>query len=267
MSYNLLIVDDDSEFRNEFCECFDKYDITQASDGEAAIGIIKKPNSIDLVLLDVTMPGLQGTDVLAEIKRLKPEIKVIMLTGNRSKDVVIDVLKGKADDYIEKPMDVKNTHAIIEKILGDKDSAGIPDTGNIKAKIEKVKRFIERNFDKKVSLADASTHAGLSPKYLSRAFEDVCGTGFSDYKSNVKVEKAMELLKQGFNINQISDKLAYANAESFIRTFKKITGSTPALYRDNKTALKEKIAAKRKKKTAVKGKAKKKTTLRKGKNK
>lgn len=247
MSYNLLLVDDDCEFRTEFCECFDKYEITQASDGETAIGIIKKPNAIDLVLLDVTMPGLQGTDVLTEIKRLKPDIKVVMLTGNRSKDVVIDALKGKADDYIEKPIVVEHTMEIIEKLLGEKESAGIPDTGNIKAKIEKVKKFIERNFDKKVSLSDASEYAGLSPKYLSRAFEDIASVGFSEYKSGVKVKKAQELLKQGFNINQISDKLAYANAESFIRTFKKFTGSTPALYREKQTLKEKKHAVKKKK--------------------
>jgi YesN/AraC family two-component response regulator len=239
-----MLVDDDSEFRFEFCECFDNYEITQASDGETALSILKKPNSVDLVLLDVMMPGLKGTEVLAEMKRLKPDIKIVMLTGNRSKDVVIDALKGKADDYIEKPMNVELTRGIIEKLIGDRESRGIPDTGSIKAKIEKVKRFIERNFDKKVSLADASAHAGLNPKYLSMAFEEATGTGFSDFKSNVKVKKALELLKQGFNINQISDRLAYAKAESFIRTFKKITGMTPASYRDKKMSGKKKAAVK-----------------------
>jgi YesN/AraC family two-component response regulator len=244
MSYNLLLVDDDSEFRFEFCECFDKYDITQARDGETALNILKKPNLIDLVLLDVVMPGLNGTEVLSEMKRLKPDIKIIMLTGNRSKDVVIEALKGRADDYIEKPMNVEKTREIIERILEDKESEGIPDNGNISGKIEKVKRFLERNFDKKVSLADAASHTGLSPKYLSRAFEDAEGRGFNAYRSSVKIKKAQELLKQGFNINQISDRLAYANAETFIRAFKKITGLTPAIYRDKDIIKKKKPSKK-----------------------
>jgi YesN/AraC family two-component response regulator len=169
-----------------------------------------------------------------------------MLTGSNSKDVAIEALKNRADDFIEKPMDVDETRTIIEKLLGEKDSEGIPDTGNISAKIEKVKKFIERNFDKKVSLEDAAAHAGLSAKYLSRAFEDIAGTGFSGFKSAVKVKKAQELLKQGYNINQISDRLAYANAESFIRTFKKATGFTPAAYRNKKLPKKSKGAVKRK---------------------
>lgn len=253
MAYNLLLVDDDAEFREEFCECFDDFEITQAQDGETAISILKKPNTIDLVLLDVMMPGLRGTEVLVEIKKIKPEIKIVMLTGSSSEDVAITALKNKADEYIEKPIVVEETRKIIVKLLGEKDLQGIPDTGNIASKIEKVKKFIERNFDKKVSLEDAASHAGLSAKYLSRAFEEHAGSGFSDYKAAVRVKKAQELLKQGFNINQISDKLAYANAESFIRTFKKVTGATPAAFR-NQEALQTKKDTQRKK-TAQKKKA------------
>jgi two-component system response regulator YesN len=246
MSYNLLLVDDDSDFREEFCECFDDFEITQAPDGETALQILKKPNAIDLVLLDVMMPGLRGTEVLAEMKKLKPDIKIVMLTGSSSKDVAIEALKNRADDFIEKPMDVDETREIIIKLLGERDSGGAPDTGNIESKIEKVKKFAERNFDKKVSLEDAAAHVGLSAKYLSRAFEEHAGRGFSDFKSAVKVKKAQEFLKQGYNINQISDKLAYANAESFIRTFKKVTGFTPAEFR-NKKLKKTKKQAKKKK--------------------
>ena len=246
MSYNLLLVDDDTEFRYEFCECFDDYEITQAPDGETALNILKKPNTIDLVVLDVMMPGLKGTEVLAEMKKLKPDIKIVMLTGSSSKDVAIDALKNRADDFIEKPMNVEETRGIIIKLLGQKESAGMPDTGNMKSKIEKVKKFLERNFDKKVSLADAAAHTGLSPKYLSRVFEDVTGTGFSDYKSAVKVKKAREFLKQGYNINQISDMLAYQNAESFIRTFKKFKGLTPAEFRKKEMKVKKQDAKKKK---------------------
>jgi two-component system response regulator YesN len=95
-----------------------------------------------------------------------------------------------------------------------------------------VKIFIERNFDKKVSLAQAASHAGLNSNYLSRAFEEHTGTGFSVFKTSIKIKKAREFLKQGFNVNQISDRLAYANSETFIRAFKKQTGFTPAMFRN-----------------------------------
>jgi YesN/AraC family two-component response regulator len=252
MAYNLLVVDDDPVFRHGLCECFDEYEITEAPDGETALKILKKPNTIDLVLLDVVMPGMRGTDVLAEMKSLKPELKIVMLTSNSSKDVAITSLKNRADEYIEKPVDVDETKEIIKKLLGEKDSEGMLGTDNINEKIEKVKIFITRNYDKKVSLEEAASHTGLNPNYLSRMFEEHTGIGFSSFRTAVKVRKAQEFLKQGYNVNQISDKLAYANAESFIRAFKKQTGSTPAMFRDR--PLIKKKAAPRKIKKSKRGK-------------
>ena len=239
MSYNLLIVDDDADFRKLFAKHFDNYNITQAQDGETALSILKKPNMIDLVLLDVRMPGLSGTEVLAEIKKIKPGIKVAMLTASGSKDVVIEALKNRADEFIRKPLDAVSAGKIIEKLLGDKEEGNVPDTGSTNAKMVKVKKFIERNYDRKVSLADAASHTGLSAKYLSRAFKEAFGTGFSNYKSSVMVRKAKELLKKGFNTTQISEKLAYLNPQSFILTFKKHTGLTPVEYRKNNSAVKK----------------------------
>ncbi len=248
MSYNLLLVDDDGEFRREIRECFDDFVVTEAADGEAAIKMLKKPNTIDLVLLDQNMPGLKGTDVLAEMKKINPLIKVVMLTGNSSKDTAITALKNRADEYIEKPMNIAEGREIILKLLGEKDSRGILDNGSMKAKIEKVKIFIERNFDKKVSLEDAAAHAGISPKYLSRAFEEHAGVGFAGYKTSVKLKKARAFLKQGYNINQISSMLAYENTESFIRAFKKATGFPPLKF------MEKKLANDRSKKKAKRGK-------------
>jgi YesN/AraC family two-component response regulator len=235
MGYHLLIVDDDEDFREVLCGCFDSYEITQAHDGETALAILKKPNTIDLVLLDVMMPGLSGTDVLAEMKKQKPDMKIVIITGSDSKDVVIEALKNRADEFIEKPFDAAETREIVAKLLSEKDWQDIPDTGNLEARLEK-----------KVSLNDAAAHAGLSAKYLSRVFEEKTGMGFADFKSAVKVKKARELLKQGYNINQISDRLAYSGADSFIHAFKQATGFTPALYRDKKIVKKSKSPVKRK---------------------
>jgi len=75
----------------------------------------------------------------------------------------------------------------------------------------------------------------LSPKYLSRVFKDVTGTGFMEYKLKIKIDKAKELLKgTGSTISEISDKLGFMNPESFMRIFKKVTGATPTKFRKRK---------------------------------
>ena len=70
------------------------------------------------------------------------------------------------------------------------------------------------------------------PKYISRLFKEKAGIGFRKYKLKVKIDKAKELLiTTDDNINEISYKIGYLNIESFITSFKKLTGCTPTEYR------------------------------------
>jgi two-component system, response regulator YesN len=235
MPGTILIVDDDPDFREEFRDCFNEYEVLEAGDGKEALETLKKPNEIDLVILDVKMPGMNGFEVLSKIKSLDPELGIIISTGYSSKDAVIEALRGQADNYIEKPLDIDKTREIIDLILDAKKGFSDDATSDIKAKIDKVKYFVEKNCYKKVKLEDAAAAVCLSPKYLSRVFKESTGKGFSDYKLAVKMAKAKELLHQtGYNVNQISDKLGYENTESFIRQFKKLAKSTPTKYRHKK---------------------------------
>ena len=117
MPNTILLVDDDRDFRDEFKDCFDAYRIVEAGDGDEALRILKKPNDIDLVILDVKMPGIKGTEVLREIREIAPDLGIIILTAHSSEDVAIAALKGHADDYVEKPMNVDKTREIIEGLL------------------------------------------------------------------------------------------------------------------------------------------------------
>jgi CheY-like chemotaxis protein len=89
MPYQILVVDDDKKFREEFKECFKEYEVLEAGSGEEALAILKKPYEVDLVLLDVKLPGKEGTEILKEIKGIAPELPILMLTAFSRKDVEI----------------------------------------------------------------------------------------------------------------------------------------------------------------------------------
>jgi two-component system response regulator YesN len=232
MPDKLLLVDDDREFREEFVEGLSDYDVIQAKDGKDALAILSRPNEINLVIMDVFMPGLSGTEVLKQMRQNWPGLAIIILTGYSSKDIAVEALKGHADDYLEKPVDIEKAKDIIESVLAGRREPEELSSGGIKGKIEKVKNFVQRNCFKKVSLEDVARAVCLSPKYLSRLFEEASGMRFTDYRLKVKINASRQLLKgSGFNIDQVADKLGYKNTESFIRQFKKLTGLTPTQYR------------------------------------
>jgi YesN/AraC family two-component response regulator len=232
MPYNILLVDDDSDFREEFKDYFRDYRVIGVGRGDEALTELEKPNEIDLVVLDVRLPDSSGTEILKRIKRAWPDLGVIILTGFGSKKVVINALQGEADEYLEKPLDIEKTEAAIEKILRrSRWPAGI-EGEDIEGKMERVKVFLRRNVHKKVTLEAAAAVVALSPKYLSRIFQEVTGRKFNQYKLELKIEQAEEwLAATGHSVDMIAYSLGYLNAESFIRIFKKFTGLTPTTYR------------------------------------
>ena len=72
MAEKILIVDDDAEFRQELRDSLDDYEVIEAPSGDECLKILKRANEIAVVVLDVQMPGLSGTEVLEEIKKYDP---------------------------------------------------------------------------------------------------------------------------------------------------------------------------------------------------
>lgn len=232
MRGKILVVDDSADLRYEFRLWFEAYDVAEAASAEEALAILKKPNEIDVIIMDVQMSGMDGLTALARVKELAPDKSVIIMTGFSTKESAIRALKGRADGYIEKPFDIREMREAIERELSKKAGEADPAEMDLDAKVLHVKRFIESNRFRKVTLADAAATVFLTPKYLSKVFREKAGMGFSDYKLKVKMEQARKMLESsGRSVKQISAKLGYATPESFIRQFEKIVHSTPSGYR------------------------------------
>jgi two-component system response regulator YesN len=99
--------------------------------------------------------------------------------------------------------------------------------------IIKGRKFITENYDKDISLDDVSRHLNLSPYYFSKLFKSETGTTFVEYLTNLRMERAQELLKdESLSIKEICAAVGYADPNYFSRTFKKNVGVTPTVYRE-----------------------------------
>jgi DNA-binding NtrC family response regulator len=106
MNCKILLVDDEKTMVKYLSRRLVKrgFDVSVAYSGLSALEEIKKID-FDLVLLDVLMPEMDGIETLKEIKKIKPETEVIMLTGHASVEVGIEGMKSGAFNYIMKPFD------------------------------------------------------------------------------------------------------------------------------------------------------------------
>jgi DNA-binding NtrC family response regulator len=114
MQVRVLLVDDEEEFIKYLSQRLEarNFAVDTAYSGDQAITCIKEKD-IDVVVLDVLMPGRDGVDTLREIKRMKPLIEVIMLTGHATVETAIEGMKFGAFDYLIKPTE---TNDLVEKI-------------------------------------------------------------------------------------------------------------------------------------------------------
>lgn len=122
--FNVLIVDDEEDFLDTLMNRLKKRGIDTAgcSSGEQAVALIKE-KVFDVVILDIKMPGgMDGIETLREIKRLRPDTEVLLLTGHGSVETSVDGMKEGAFDYLLKPIKLE---ALLEKVaqaLEKKDS-------------------------------------------------------------------------------------------------------------------------------------------------
>jgi DNA-binding response OmpR family regulator len=115
MKIKVLLVDDEKDFVEALAERLEMrdFEITRAFSGDEALTAINS-GSVDVVVLDVLMPGKDGVTTLREIKQAKPLVEVIMLTGNATVESAIEGLKLGAFDYLMKPTETKD---LIAKIV------------------------------------------------------------------------------------------------------------------------------------------------------
>jgi two-component system OmpR family response regulator len=112
--FKILVVDDEDDFRETIVKRLQKRKMPAwgAESGEKALELIEV-QPFDVVVLDVKMPGLDGIETLREIKKKKPLIEVILLTGHASMESGIEGMKLGAYDYVMKPA---NLEELIEKM-------------------------------------------------------------------------------------------------------------------------------------------------------
>ena len=104
----LLLVDDEKPFLDTITKRLEKRELSVSAvySGKEALNELENNTSIEVIILDVKMPGMDGIETLEEIKKRFPLVEVIMLTGHATVETAIDGMKVGAFDYLMKPCDI-----------------------------------------------------------------------------------------------------------------------------------------------------------------
>ena len=115
--HTILICDDEEGIRESFKLILDEqYQLKFATNGLEALEMLKTL-SPDLMLLDIKMPKMHGMEILKQVKKLKPKLPVIIVTGYQSVETAQEALKNGASDYIPKPFESKQILKAVAQVL------------------------------------------------------------------------------------------------------------------------------------------------------
>jgi FixJ family two-component response regulator len=111
----VLIVDDEAGVRESLRFLLDPHCRVQAvPSGEAALQVLLR-ETVDVILLDLTMPGIGGVETLARIREVDESVEVVIITGYGSYQSAVDALRLRAFDYITKPLDSKRVLSTVRR--------------------------------------------------------------------------------------------------------------------------------------------------------
>jgi len=119
---NVLLVDDEVPFVETMTKRLTKrkLEVKTASNGPEALKVLDKDPNLEVVILDVKMPGMDGVETLKEIKKRHPLVEVIMLTGHATVETAIEGMKLGALDYLMKPCEMELLMAKVEEAAAKK---------------------------------------------------------------------------------------------------------------------------------------------------
>lgn len=192
--------------------------IGTAENGIEALELIKKKD-VQLVFLDIHMPFMDGFKVIENV----PDKDYIIITAYDSFKYAQRALRLGAKDILLKPIDYKQFLQSITRVIGWK----VTDNATLNGILE----YINKNYSDDLNLTLLSNIFYISPSHISRLFRKHMGTNTLAYIHEIRIKRAIELLKQEeLNIKEVAERVGYENLNNFYKYFKLYTGSTPAAY-------------------------------------
>ncbi len=196
----------------------------------------------ELLITDIKMPKLSGLDLSRIIKENRYLTKVIIISGYSEFEYAQQAVRYGVSEYLVKPVLMNDFAEALKRVLeksfdkqADAENSAEGVFCNQGDVISYVKKYIRENYGKNLSLDVLGKIAHLHPAYLSKIFKEATEVNLSNYITDVRMQKAAELLKQTeLRIHEVMEQVGYQKSQYFSKLFKDRYGVTPKEYRRNK---------------------------------
>ncbi len=240
--YKALVVDDEKIGRDGIKFLMKKYndqiEVAEAINGRVALEHIRS-NQVDILITDIKMPIMGGMELIREVYKDFPHLKIIILSGYGEFEYAQNALKMGVCEYLLKPVSKDDFDEAIEKVLtkckqdNTKSNEDVESDNNIGVgKVEAVKKYIAKNYHEDIGVEQLANAVDLTPSYLSHIFKKETGENLGKFIKKVRMEKARDMLENSYEkIVNISEAVGYQNVSYFCKSFREYYGISPQKFR------------------------------------
>lgn len=245
----ILLVDDNAELRDFlYRKLSDEYTVMRSTGAASALEVMRE-NNVELVMTDITMPGMDGLELC---RRIRSDVEIshvtiIILSARASVESKIQAMEAGADLYLEKPFDLEYLRSSIRgllerrKLMRDALVSGVPDTDISLFGLPKRDEEFFRTFDSfiKENLGNSelsnemiADKLCISQSTLIRKIRKMLNTSPSNYIRTKRLMSAAAMLKNshGNNITEICYAAGFTSESYFAKCFREQYGVTPSEY-------------------------------------
>lgn len=264
-TYKVLLADDEQIERMALAKRLHKHFgdslvIWQAADGNEAVRLCFKERC-QIVIMDISMPELNGVEAAEQIRRLDEDCEIIFLTAYDEFSYAKRAIAIHALDYLLKPCEEEELTAVMEEAVGrikkreqfeklhmeqempEETGAEMPEPDleeepdepdRLGQAAEKIRRYIRKNYMKDISMQDAARMMNYSDAYFCKLFKQCFDQNFTAYLARFRINEARRLLQdKNASVREVSMLVGYYDANYFAKVFKRIAGMNPSEYRDS----------------------------------
>lgn len=184
-----------------------------------------------LVITDICMPGMDGLQVIGQTLEDGLQIKYILTSAYTDFEYARRAIRLGVEDFIPKPVRKTEFVETVNYVLSKMDE-GQQETKTYSRMIKSAKEYIEKNYQKHLTLEEVAAQVYVSPNYLSALFHKEMGIHFLEYVTNIRLSHAKDMMDElNYSISDIAGLVGYKDAGHFNQVFAKKYGVSPAKYR------------------------------------
>lgn len=233
--YTVITIDDNPWILDDIRRTFDfsSYGFEVAGEftsAEDALPVILSVRP-DLIVSDIRMGKMSGLDLAGICRENGLDSVIVLLSGYERFDYAQTALRYQVFDYLLKPIDDSRVQELMERILSVLNEK-TPAVKPANDAFLQITDYIEAHYSQSISLGDVADLVHMNRTYVSELFTRNAGMSFPQYKAQVRIRHACEMIEQGGqNMTDIAFAAGFESLSRFSRVFSQIKGISPQQYR------------------------------------